>query len=99
MSVHQRNGLSPSISFSINQNMFRAMAGLMAVTSFLSAWINNSASTSIMLPVALAITDELESHSQNYQAKKDIIKQASAAVNGERIVDRKRISVPFMLLI
>lgn len=46
------------------------MAGLMGVTAFLSMWINNSAATSIMLPVALAITDELANHSQNYQLKK-----------------------------
>ena len=49
---------------------FRSMAGLMGVTAFLSMWINNSAATSIMLPVALAITDELANHSRNYQLKK-----------------------------
>ena len=69
MSDHQKTGLSPcSISFSINLNMFRSMAGLMAVASFLSTWINNSTSTSIKLPVALAVTDKLENHSKNYQA-------------------------------
>ena len=32
----------------------------MIVTAFLSMWINNSAATSIMLPVALAVSEELE---------------------------------------
>jgi solute carrier family 13 (sodium-dependent dicarboxylate transporter), member 2/3/5 len=39
------------------------MAGLMIVTAFLSMWINNSAAASIMLPVALAICNELKQHS------------------------------------
>jgi hypothetical protein len=41
------------------------MAGLMCVTAFLSMWINNSAATSIMMPAAIAIIDELE----NYEKK------------------------------
>ncbi|CAF1052981.1 unnamed protein product [Rotaria sp. Silwood1] len=38
------------------------MAGLMITTCLLSMWINNAASTSIMLPVALAIANEYEVH-------------------------------------
>ena len=60
----------------------RSMAGLMGVTAFLSMWINNSASTSIMLPVALAITNELERHDNNFREKKQVIKEATAADNG-----------------
>lgn len=37
----------------------------MCVTAFLSMWINNSAATSIMIPAAIAIVDELE----NYEKK------------------------------
>ena len=37
----------------------------MCVTAFLSMWINNSAATSIMMPAAIAIVDELE----NYEKK------------------------------
>jgi sodium-dependent dicarboxylate transporter 2/3/5 len=59
------------------------MAGLMGVTAFLSMWINNSAATSIMLPVALAITDELENHSKGYHEKKNGIKVATVAINGK----------------
>ena len=62
------------------------MAGLMGVTAFLSMWINNSAATSIMLPVALAITDELENHSKNRDEKKLGIKEGTAAVNGKVII-------------
>ncbi|CAF1241276.1 unnamed protein product [Adineta steineri] len=58
-----------------------SMAGLMAVTAFLSMWINNSAATSIMLPVALAITNELESHTKGYHEKKNAAKEAASAVN------------------
>jgi len=59
------------------------MAGLMAVTAFLSMWINNTAAASIMLPVALAITGELENHDKGYDEKKNDIKQTTAAVNGK----------------
>jgi len=45
------------------------MAGLMAVTAFLSLWINNSAATSIMIPAAIAIIDELQQHEQETQEK------------------------------
>jgi di/tricarboxylate transporter len=40
------------------------MAGLMGVTAFLSLWINNSGATSIMIPAAVAIIDELQLHEQ-----------------------------------
>jgi sodium-dependent dicarboxylate transporter 2/3/5 len=62
------------------------MAGLMAVTAFLSMWINNSAATSIMLPVALAISDELERHGQEYHNKKQAINEATSTVNGKRMI-------------
>ncbi|CAF1039495.1 unnamed protein product [Adineta steineri] len=38
---------------------------------------NNSAATSIMLPVALAITNELESHTKGYHEKKNGAKEAT----------------------
>jgi di/tricarboxylate transporter len=61
------------------------MAGLMAVTAFLSMWISNSAATAIMLPVVLAITEELERHAKDNDDKKRAIKEANAAVNGKRM--------------
>jgi di/tricarboxylate transporter len=48
------------------------MAGLMAVTAFLSMWINNSAATSIMIPAAIAIIDELQNHQNDTQEKSDV---------------------------
>jgi sodium-dependent dicarboxylate transporter 2/3/5 len=40
----------------------RSMGGLMAVTAFLSMWINNSASANIMIPTAIGIVSELENY-------------------------------------
>ena len=50
----------------------------MAVTAFLSMWINNSAATSIMIPAAVAIIDELQLHEQ------EIRKKSVAQPNGIR---------------
>ncbi len=61
--------------FEISENKF---------SSIRSMWINNSAATSIMLPVALAISDELERHGQEYHNKKQAINEASAAANGKK---------------
>jgi sodium-dependent dicarboxylate transporter 2/3/5 len=65
------------------------MAGLMGVTAFLSMWINNSAAASIMLPVALAITDELESHGKGLHERKKNMKEAAAAVNGKIMIEKE----------
>ncbi|CAF1236384.1 unnamed protein product [Adineta ricciae] len=43
------------------------MAGLMGVTAFISMWINNSAATSIMIPAAIAIVEELQKHHSTAQ--------------------------------
>lgn len=37
----------------------------MCATAFMSMWINNSAATSIMIPAAIAIVDELENYEKN----------------------------------
>lgn len=47
------------------------MAGLMFVTAFLSMWINNSAATSIMIPAAMAIVDELENFEKNFSSNQE----------------------------
>jgi hypothetical protein len=65
------------------------MGGLMAVTAFLSMWINNSSAASIMLPVALAISDELAGHERDYHDKKRATAEATAAVNGKIIIEEK----------
>ncbi len=54
--------------FSISNELFdvlnRSMAGVMAVTAFLSMWINNSAAANIMIPTAIAIVTELQNSQQ-----------------------------------
>lgn len=60
------------------------MAGLMGVTAFLSMWINNSASTSIMMPVALAINNELERHRHSVITKQENMNQKNCDKNGIR---------------
>ena len=45
----------------------RSMGGLMLVTAFLSMWINNSASTNIMIPTAIAIVNELQNYHDNME--------------------------------
>lgn len=55
---------SKKLSMSLFSSL-RSMAGLMCATAFMSMWINNSAATSIMIPAAIAIVDELE----NYEKK------------------------------
>ncbi len=73
------------------------MAGMMGVTAFLSMWINNSAATSIMLPVALAICDELERHGKEYYDKKRVIKEANSAVNSKRILKNRLHKMRFLI--
>jgi di/tricarboxylate transporter len=60
------------------------MAGLMVVTAFLSMWINNSAAASIMLPVALAISDELSGNRREDHGRHEITTEVVFIVNGKR---------------
>lgn len=75
------------------------MAGLMGVTGFLSMWINNSAAASIMLPVALAIADELENHGKTSHEKKIQAKEETAAVNGKPMISYSKTESCILLLI
>ena len=52
----------------------------MCVTSFISMWINNSAAASIMMPVAIAIVDQLE----NYDTKISENVQEMVPIDTER---------------
>ena len=56
----------------------------MGVTAFLSMWMNNTASTSIMLPVALAIVEELTVHKQTSLDRQQEHIQIPAVTNGAR---------------
>ena len=44
----------------------------MAVTAFLSMWINNSAAANIMIPTAIAIVNELQNYEQTTKQTFDI---------------------------
>ncbi|CAF1027076.1 unnamed protein product [Rotaria sp. Silwood1] len=70
--LHRRLGLF--VLSIVGSSIKWSMAGLMGVTAFLSMWINNSAATSIMIPAAIAIIDELQNHQQETQEKSVIDK-------------------------
>ena len=59
----------------------------MGVTAFLSMWMNNTASTSIMLPVALAIVEELNVHKQTSLNRQQEHIQMAATTNGAETLD------------
>ncbi|CAF2116892.1 unnamed protein product [Rotaria magnacalcarata] len=61
------------------------MAGMMGATAFLSMWMNNTASTSIMLPVALAVVHELKNYSENSLNRQHVavINVAFESTNGK----------------
>ncbi|CAF4156283.1 unnamed protein product [Rotaria magnacalcarata] len=66
------------------------MAGLMGVTAFLSMWINNAATNSIMMPVAIAIIDETENHQKEIQQEEqtsEIERQSKEVIIDARSVD------------
>ena len=63
--VHLHRRLALFVLSFVGSSIKWSMAGLMCVTAFMSMWINNSAATSIMIPAAIAIVDELE----NYEKK------------------------------
>ncbi|CAF4289897.1 unnamed protein product [Rotaria magnacalcarata] len=52
------------------------VTGMMGSTAFLSMWMNNTAPTSIMLPVALAVVHELGIYSEN-----SLNRQQAAVIN------------------
>lgn len=62
------------------------MAGLMGATAFLSMWINNTASTSIMLPVTLAILHELQASGRNIERTESISIPITAITIGNQSV-------------
>ncbi|CAF4645466.1 unnamed protein product [Rotaria sp. Silwood1] len=65
--VHLHRRLAFRVLSIVGSSTKWSMAGLMGVTAFLSMWINNSAATSIMIPAAIAIIDELENYQKQIQ--------------------------------
>jgi len=64
LNILQKTGVSPT----------RIVAGFMIASAFLSMWISNTATTMMMLPIAISILNELE----NNFAKKDLQKYSIA---------------------
>lgn len=62
------------------------MAGIMAATAFLSMWINNTASTSIMLPVTLAILQELQTSHRSVERTRSTSVQIAVINTGSSII-------------
>ncbi|CAF1137416.1 unnamed protein product [Adineta ricciae] len=60
--IHLHRRLALFVLSFVGSSIRWSMAGLMCVTSFISMWINNSAAASIMMPVAIAIVDQLENY-------------------------------------
>ncbi|CAF5025774.1 unnamed protein product, partial [Rotaria sp. Silwood1] len=65
--VHLHRRLALLVLSIVGSSIKWSMAGLMGVTAFLSMWINNSAATSIMIPAAIAIIDEVENYEKKVQ--------------------------------
>ena len=52
--------LKNRINFKDNSNLsYRLMCGVMFVTGFLSMWINNTATTAMMIPIVDSILTEI----------------------------------------
>ncbi|MBN3037093.1 MAG: DASS family sodium-coupled anion symporter [Candidatus Diapherotrites archaeon] len=60
----QKHGLDERIAISFLSRLgcspFKFLLGVMLVTAFLSMWISNTASTAMMLPIALAVVSKLK---------------------------------------
>ncbi|CAF1309623.1 unnamed protein product [Adineta steineri] len=82
--VHLHRRLALFVLSIVGSSVKWSMGGVMVVTAFLSMWINNSAATSIMIPAAVAIIDELQNHEQEMQ------KRSAIHNNG---IDQKSIEV------
>jgi len=49
----------------MGQSPRRLMAGFMSLTAFISMWINNTATTSLMAPIALAVLNQINEEVRN----------------------------------
>ena len=75
------------------------MAGLMAVTAFLSMWINNSAATNIMIPTALAIVNELKNYQQAArETAATTVNDSNQNSTDNELADLKGMKCPFLAI-
>jgi hypothetical protein len=56
----------------------------MCVTALVSLWVNNSAATSIMIPAAIAIIDEVENYEKKFVAQRNEQSHELMSIDRER---------------
>lgn len=61
-------GITMQIVFRL---LCRLMFGFMVTTAFLSMWMSNTATAAMMLPIAIAVLDELIKHHLSLAATKE----------------------------
>lgn len=61
------------------------MLGVMSVTGFLSLWISNTAATSMMLPIVIALVKQLAKYNKSFS---EVEKVPKNKVNGENFLSR-----------
>ena len=70
-------GLHKKIAFRVimlfGSNPFWLLLGVMSVTGFLSLWISNVASASMMLPIVIAMVKELTRLDETFRVKEENI--------------------------
>jgi len=64
--LHKRIALHTINTFGFSYN--RILFGFMAATAFLSMWVSNTATTLMMIPIALAVASQLEPNSPSIQS-------------------------------
>ena len=82
--LHERIALNIVVRTGTNPS--RLVLGFMLATAFLSMWISNTATTLMMLPIAMAVIDEMAKRS----GKADVAKFAVCPVVGCRIFGQYR---------
>ena len=72
--LHKRIALN-IISF-IGTNVIKIILGFMVATAFLSMWISNTATAVMMLPIAMAIVDQLKDNPDTIENENKIFGKA-----------------------
>ena len=72
--LHRRIALS--IINVIGSNVVKIILGFMVATAFLSMWISNTATTVMMLPIAMAVVSQFKKSNQDLDSESDTIGKA-----------------------
>ena len=68
--LHRRIALN--IIYLVGSNMQRIVLGFMLATAFMSMWISNTATSVMMLPIALAIIAQVKDHPDTPEDERDL---------------------------